>query len=117
MHGARCAIARPRQSPRAGGHMLRFPTIAACSLLGAITLCWPAALRAQEQVCMDGTHASAADGRTCADHGGVDYVATNTGASALAGAARDSASSICVDASTTAPAPGLRACPGTEKTD
>lgn len=93
-------------------------TIAAISLLGGIALGWPAALAAQEQVCMDGTHASATDGRTCADHGGVDYVATNTGASSLAGGLPDSASStICVDGSKSAAGSGLPACPGTAKDD
>jgi hypothetical protein len=98
--------------------MARSTTIAALSLLASIALGWPAALAAQDQVCMDGTHASAADGRTCADHGGVDYVATNTGASSLAGGLRDSTpSTICVDGSKSATSQGLSACPGSAKDD
>jgi hypothetical protein len=97
---------------------LKAPTTIAWALLSAITLCWPAALHAQGQVCMDGTHVSASDGTTCAEHGGVDYVATNTGASSLGGSAGDSApSTICVDRSKTAPSAGLAACPGTEQAD
>ncbi|HEU4648127.1 MAG TPA: hypothetical protein VFS33_03640 [Gemmatimonadales bacterium] len=98
--------------------MTRSATIAAVSLLGGIALGWPAVLAAQEQVCMDGTHASAADGRSCADHGGVDYIATNTGASSLGGASHDTAAStICVDGSKSAARAGLPACPGTAKDD
>jgi hypothetical protein len=98
--------------------MTKSPTVVAWIALGALALYWPAALHAQGQVCMDGTRASASDGTTCADHGGVDYVATNTGASSLGGTAGDSApSTICVDGSKTAPSAGLAACPGTENAD
>lgn len=98
--------------------MVRSATIAAVSLLGVIALGGPAALAAQEQVCMDGTHASAAAGRSCTDHGGVDYVATNTGASSLGGLLRDSvASTICADGAKSAASAGLPTCPGTAKDD
>jgi hypothetical protein len=97
---------------------MKAPTTVAWSVLTAIALCWPAALHAQGQVCMDGTRVSASDGTTCADHGGVDYVATNTGASPLGGTTGDSVrSTICVNGSKTAPSAGLAACPGTENAD
>lgn len=97
---------------------MKAPTVIGWSLLAAIAVCWPAALQAQGQVCMDGTHVSASDGTTCADHGGVDYVATSTGAGSLGATAGDSApSTICVDGSKTAPSPGVAACPGTETAD
>lgn len=98
--------------------MQKSPTVVAWIAVGVLALCWPGALHAQGQVCMDGTRVSASDGTTCADHGGVDYVATNTGASSLGGTVVDSVSStICVDGSKAAPSAGLAACPGTENAD
>jgi hypothetical protein len=81
----------------------------------AFTLVAPAALHAQGQVCMDGTRPGG-DGTACVQHGGVDYIATNTGASALAGGAPDTArNAICVDGSKTSL--GLPACPSQGSVD
>jgi hypothetical protein len=80
----------------------------------AVTLMAPPTLHAQNPVtpiCMDGTRAPGSNPTGCAQHGGVDYVATNAAGNARAGATQDTTHTVvCIDGSN-APA-GPAACKG-----